>query len=200
MLKRMMYYFWGLFLMAFGTVILLKSELGVAAFDALCYGLSQCVELSVGQCCMILGMIILGINAVIQKKFPSIYSYLTSILVGWFIDFGMRFIGFYIESIWLQCGIFIIGMLINSFGVALYISAELAKGPIDQLMLNISQVLNKEIWIGKTVMETIFLVLAIIVNGPIWIGTLVITFGSGMCINYFFNILNRGVTKGKGKN
>lgn len=195
MKKRIGFYFFGLLLMALGTVILLESEIGVAAFDALCYGMSQIIKLSVGQWCMILGIIIIGINAVIQRQFPNIYSYLTSILVGWLIDFWFLFIDFSFQEIWLQWGGFVLGLLINSFGIALYISAELARGPIDLLMINISQLLNKDIWVGKTIMEVIFLSLAISVNGPIGIGTLVITFGSGWLINYFFDILKRGVKK-----
>lgn len=195
MVKRIVFYFFGLLLMALGTVISLESELGVAAFDALCFGMSKIITFSAGQWCMMLGIMIIGVNAVIQKQFPSIFSYLTSILVGWFIDFWMQHISFFVEIMWLKGGIFILGLVVNSFGIALYISANLAKGPIDQLMLNISCVLNKDIWVGKTIMEVIFLALAIIASGPIGIGTLVITFGSGWLINYFYNILSQGVKK-----
>ena len=79
----------------------------------------------------------------------------------------------------------IIGILINTFGIALYISAGLSKGPIDQLMLNISNLLGISIRLGKTYIETIFLIIALGLKGPIGIGTIVVTFVSGALIQKF---------------
>lgn len=153
MRNRLLKYLIGLLFMSLGTVFMLKSELGVAAFDALCMGLSKNIHFSTGKCCMGLGILIIFINSIIEKKIPSVFSFLTSLIVGMCIDFWMKLI-IYIPytSLW-RLFFLIIGMLINTFGIALYISAELSKGPIDQLMLNISNLLKTNIWIGKTCME-----------------------------------------------
>lgn len=192
MLKKGLFYICGLLLMSMGTVILLKSDMGVAAFDALCAGLADITSLTTGNWCMILGILIILLNAVIQKRIPSVFSFLTSIIVGICIDFWFGVIGFQFSGILLRSAQFMLGLLINSFGVALYVSADLAKGPIDQLMLNISNLVKKEVWVGKTLMEISFLLLVFAIKGPIGVGTVIVVFTSGFLIDYFLKILKRG--------
>ena len=81
MRNRLLKYLIGLLFMSLGTVFMLKSELGVAAFDALCMGLSKNIHFSTGKCCMGLGILIIFINSIIEKKIPSVFSFLTSYLL-----------------------------------------------------------------------------------------------------------------------
>lgn len=178
--------------MALGTVLLIKADLGLSAFDALCIGLSNNISLTTGNWCMILGVIIILINAYMEKVKPSLFSFLTSILVGVFIDFWMNIIQININFITTKIIVFAAGIILNTFGIALYISAELVKGPIDQLMLNISNILKKNMSWGKTIMESIFFVLVIVFKGPIGVGTIIVTFLSGFFVNYFYNLM-RGI-------
>lgn len=189
MRNRLLKYLTGLLFMGLGTVLMLKSELGVAAFDALCMGLSENIHFSTGKCCMGLGILIIFINSIIEKKIPNIFSFLTSLIVGMCIDFWMKLI-IYIPctSLW-RFFFLIIGMLINTFGIALYISAELSRGPIDQLMLNISTLMKTSIWIGKTCMEVFFLIIALGLKGPIGVGTIIVTFSSGVLIQKFLDMI-----------
>lgn len=183
--NRIVKYGMGLMLMGCGTVLMLKSDLGVAAFDALCMGMSRLVNFSTGKCCMTLGILMIFLNAIMEKKIPNIFSFLTSLIVGTCIDFWMKMIGYNPNERVCQFFFLIIGILINTFGIALYISAGLSKGPIDQLMLNISNLLGISIRLGKTYIETIFLIIALGLKGPIGIGTIVVTFVSGALIQKF---------------
>ena len=187
--NRMLKYGMGLMFMGCGTVLMLKSDLGVAAFDALCMGMSRIVNFSAGKCCMALGILIIFLNAALEKKIPNIFSFLTSLIVGMCIDFWMKMIGYNPNERVCQFFFLIIGILINTFGIALYISAGLSKGPIDQLMLNISNLLGISIRLGKTYIETVFLIIALGLKGPIGIGTIVVTFVSGALIQTFLYII-----------
>lgn len=80
--NRILKYGMGLMFMGCGTVLMLKSDLGVAAFDALCMGMSRIVNFSAGKCCMALGILIIFFNAALEKKIPNIFSFLTSLIVG----------------------------------------------------------------------------------------------------------------------
>ena len=153
--NRMLKYGMGLMFMGCGTVLMLKSDLGVAAFDALCMGMSRIVNFSAGKCCMALGILIIFLNAALEKKIPNIFSFLTSLIVGMCIDFWMKMIGYNPNERVCQFFFLIIGILINTFGIALYISAGLSKGPIDQLMLNISNLLGISIR-GKNIHRNSF--------------------------------------------
>lgn len=175
--------------MGLGTVLMLKSEMGVAAFDALCMGLSKNISFSAGQCYMGLGIFIIFINAILEKRIPNIFSFFTSLIVGLCIDFWMKMISYNPNEKLCQFFFLIIGVLINTFGIAIYISAELSKGPIDQLMINTSNLLGTSIRVAKTCMEVIFLIIALGLKGPIGIGTIIITFVSGILIQKFLEII-----------
>lgn len=196
--NRILKYGMGLMFMGCGTVLMLKSDLGVAAFDALCMGMSRIVNFSAGKCCMALGILIIFFNAALEKKIPNIFSFLTSLIVGMCIDFWMKMIGYNPNERVCQFFFLIIGILINTFGIALYISAGLSKGPIDQLMLNISNLLGISIRLGKTYIEIIFLIIALGLKGPIGIGTIVITFVSGALIQKFLYIIKERKEKRDG--
>lgn len=73
--NRMLKYGMGLMFMGCGTVLMLKSDLGVAAFDALCMGMSRIVNFSAGKCCMALGNIINPFTATFRFLF-FIFTYL----------------------------------------------------------------------------------------------------------------------------
>lgn len=126
--NRILKYGMGLMFMGCGTVLMLKSDLGVAAFDALCMGMSRIVNFSAGKCCMALGILMIFLNAILEKKIPNIFSFLTSLIVGMCIDFWMKMIGYNPNERVCQFFFLIIGILINTFGIALYISAGLSKG------------------------------------------------------------------------
>lgn len=89
MIRNIFRFIVGLLCMAMGTVFLIKVEFGLSAFDGLCQGLSNITAITTGKWCMVLGIIIILINAILSKEKPNIFSFLTSILVGIFIDFDM---------------------------------------------------------------------------------------------------------------
>lgn len=179
--------------MALGTVLLLQAGIGLSAFDGLCAGMGNITPISTGRWCMILGIIIILLNALIQKCIPSMFSFLTSIIVGTCIDFWLLILNIHTSNIGVKVIVFFIGMIINAFGVSLYISADLVKGPIDQLMINISNILKSNLWIGKTIMEVIFLIMVLLIGGPIGIGTVIVTFFSGFFVNFFYIFLQKGI-------
>ena len=189
MVKKVLSYLIGLVIMSFGTVLLINAGIGLSAFDALCVGLGNLTVLSTGNCCMILGIIIIFINAIIEKKLPNIFSFITSIVIGSCIDFWTSILNLEISN-WKYITIcFLVGFLINAFGIALYVSANLVRGPIDQLMMNISELVGDRVWLAKTIMEVFFLIVALCVKGPIGLGTIILTFGSGVAIDKYILLL-----------
>lgn len=180
----------GLLIMTLGTVIMIESDIGLAAYDALCIGGANKLGVTSGNVYMLLGIIIVCVNAVVQKEMPNVFSWITSILVGIGVNFWMNVVSLnqhiYVKYVW-----FVVGMVVSSFGIALYVSADLAKGPIDQLMLNISAVLKGRTWAGKTIMELFFLWVAFVIKGPIGVGTVIVTFASGFFIDIFIRCIER---------
>lgn len=189
-MRRGVMFISGLLIMTLGTVIMIESDIGLAAYDALCIGGANKLGVTSGNVYMLLGIIIVCVNAVVQKEMPNVFSWITSILVGIGVNFWMSVVSLnqhiYVKYVW-----FVVGMVVSSFGIALYVSADLAKGPIDQLMLNISAVLKGRTWAGKTIMELFFLWVAFVIKGPIGVGTVIVTFASGFFIDIFIRCIER---------
>ena len=124
------------------------------------------------------------------KKKPSLLSLMTSVIVGFFIDFWLFIIKFNNSNLPYQIFILLTGIILGSLGIAIYIQADFAKGPIDNFMLAISRVTGFNLMISKTIVEILMLTLALIVKGPIGIGTIVVTVLLGPFIQLFYPKVN----------
>lgn len=175
--------------MSLGTSLMINSNLGVSSFDALNVGLSNRFGLTTGLWCIICGIILIFINAFLLKEKPSLTSFLTSMLAGVFIDFWLAIVNINIENKLSLLIILILGLLVSSLGIALYINADIAKGPIDNFMLAVSKAFGKSLRFAKTINELFFLLLAICVMGPIGIGTIIIALLSGLFIQFFNDMI-----------
>lgn len=185
--KQTLIYFIGLLIMALGSSLTIKANIGTSSFDALCVGLSKSIGLSIGNWCIILGIFLIFINSILLKEKPSIYSFLTSLLAGFMIDFWLNFLIIDSKVIFFKIFIFLVGITINALGISIYIQSGLAKGAIDNFMLAIKKVTKSNLMISKFITEFLFIALSIIVKGSIGIGTIVIAILSGLLIETFHN-------------
>ena len=188
--NKLIIYITGLLIMSLGTALMIKSKLGTGSFDALNVGLSTHVGLTVGNWCIIVGIILIFINAMLFKEKPSLLSLMTSVIVGFFIDFWLFIIKFNNSNLPYQIFILLTGIILGSLGIAIYIQADFAKGPIDNFMLAVSRVTGFNLMISKTIVEILMLTLALIVKGPIGIGTIVVTVLLGPFIQLFYPKVN----------
>lgn len=176
--------------MTLGGSIVIQSDLGSSAFDALNMGLSYTFGYSPGTWCIICGIVITTINGLLQKNTPNIYSLLTSIISGAFIDFWLNIIPMPYSNI-NKTFMFLIGILLNSFGIAYYTHTNIANGPIDQFMILIHEIFHQNYFISKILLESFLIVLSYIFHGTLGIGTIIIMLLSGYFINSFYSLLDK---------
>ncbi len=186
--KKVIAYMIGLLILSAGISFIIKSNLGTGAWDALNVGLSKKIGLTVGTWLIIIGSILIIINAILLKTKPDIVSMLTNLIVGIFIDFWLYVIHWNPNALVWKLTLFVIGLVIASLGVSLYVQAEFAITPVDKLMYSISKVTGLNFMYSKTIGEVMALLLAYLVNGPIGLGTLLFTFLYGPCIQMFLPI------------
>jgi uncharacterized protein len=191
--KRSVIFFTGIFIITFGVSLTIKANIGTGAWDALHVGLYESVGLTVGRWLMITGTCLMLLNAFLLKEKPQFLALGTIFVIGMFIDFWLLFVfsewtpsGQIVKLIVLLCGIIII-----SFGVALYLQAKFPVNPIDQLMIAIHKRFKVTLMAAKTIGEVFGLSLALLVGGPIGIGTLIITFTIGPLVGFFFPLVEK---------
>jgi uncharacterized membrane protein YczE len=79
---------------------------------------------------------------------------------------------------------FAIGLLVNGYGMGVYISAQLGTGPRDSLMMAIT---SKTVWkVGRVrmVIEVLALSIGWLLGGPLFWGTLVYGVAMGLITGY----------------
>ncbi|WP_453991605.1 YczE/YyaS/YitT family protein [Bacillus nitroreducens] len=196
--RRVLFFSIGLFILALGISLMIIADIGAGAWDALNVGLSASIGLTVGNWVIIVGCIVMLVNAILLKERPAFLAIGTIILIGFFVDFwllialdGWNFKGLFIKAL-----VLVVGIVVASLGIAIYLQAKFPLSPLDNLMLAISKRFKLKFGVSKTIAEATGLLLALLVGGPIGIGTLVVTFAIGPIIQLFFPFFEKLMQKG----
>ncbi|AYV69377.1 membrane protein [Niallia circulans] len=184
---RCLLYVVGLFILAFGATLTIKANLGAGPWDALNVGLSHLVGLTIGSWIVIIGIILIFVNALLLRNKPNLLSLATVFILGFFVDFWMahlvnRLHYFMFMS---QLLLLIAGLIIVGLGIALYLQSEFPLNPIDDFMVTIQERYGVNLMVAKLIGEILALLFAFLVKGPIGLGTLIIAFGLGPAIQFF---------------
>jgi uncharacterized protein len=171
--QRFVVYFLGLLIMTLGIVFLIKSNMGATPWDVLHVGLYNHLGLTIGSWSILMGFLILAASALISKEIPHIGAFINMVACGIFIDFYMM-LPFMItpDSFFGRLMMFLVGILLNAYGMGLYISAGLGAGPRDSLMIALT---NKTGWKVRNVraaIEVIALIIGWRLGGPANWGTI----------------------------
>ena len=123
---RFIIYLFGLLVMSLGIVLLILADLGPSPWDVLHVGLYYKFGLTIGSWNVIAGFFILGVSAMISKSIPQFGAFLNMILVGLFIDMYLMIPFLQTpSSLTGKVVMFAVALLINCYGMGLYISAQL---------------------------------------------------------------------------
>ncbi|WP_306666529.1 YczE/YyaS/YitT family protein [Heyndrickxia ginsengihumi] len=133
---RLIVFIIGLLVMSFGIDLFIVSNLGATPWDTLHVGLYEHFGLTIGSWSIIVGFFVLGPSALFLKEWPKFGAYLNMILCGVFIDLFLK-LPFMVtpDTLTGKIIMFLAGLLINGYGMGIYISAKLGAGPRDSFML-----------------------------------------------------------------
>lgn len=182
---RFIIYLFGLLVMSLGIVLLILADLGPSPWDVLHVGLYYKFGLTIGSWNIIAGFFILGVSAMISKSIPQFGAFLNMILVGLFIDMYLMIPFLQTpSSLTGKVVMFAVALLINCYGMGLYISAQLGAGPRDSLMLAITSKTGWKVGKVRSTMEVFVLILGWQLGGPLFWGTIVISLMIGVIAGF----------------
>lgn len=187
-MTRAITYILGLTILSFSISLLIKSGLGTGAWDALNVGLAYTIGLTVGTWVFIVGIILIGINALLMKAKPDFLAIITVVILGSLIDFWLLVVykDWVPEGLLVQSLVFTLGLFLLALGVAIYLQAHFAPVPIDKLMIAIHNRTGLNLMLSKTIGEVIALIAAWIFGGPIGVGTLLVTILIGPLVQLLY--------------
>ncbi len=185
---RILFYIIGLLVTSLGVSLTIKADLGAGAWDALNVGLSTTVGFTVGTWVIIVGIILIVVNALLMKVRPDYLAVIPIFLMGPFIDFWLliAFPNWEPQGFVYQLLILSLGLLGLSMGISIYLQAKFPLIPIDNFMVAIKSQLPINLGLAKTIGEITALLFAFLFKGPIGLGTIIVTFLIGPFIQVFF--------------
>lgn len=176
---RLLFFFVGIMIVSIGIVFTMRaSSIGVGAWDVLHIGLTDTFGLTVGTWSIILGSMILLIDSLITKRLPRIGTIMDMVLTGILIDLFNLIIP-NVQSDSMQIVAYLVGLLLLSFGIGMYIIANLGIGPRDTLMMLISNRSSMSVAKTRTIIEVSAAVAGFALGGPVGVGTIIMAFFLG---------------------
>lgn len=173
----------GLFVGAFGCVLTIQANMGVAPWDTFHIGLQKTFGLTIGIWSQIAGVAVILASYLLAKIKPTFAMFLNMVCFGLFLDL---FIWWGIvpkpEMMVERTIMFLVGVLIMTVGIGMYLSPKLGAGPRDSFMLAMNERLGWSIQRVRLIIEITVLIAGASLGGPVSVGTVLIALLTGPLI------------------
>lgn len=146
-LNRVVFYILGLFLLSLGSVLAIKSKLGVSPISSLPFSLTKVSNISLGAASTTLFIVYVIIQIIILKrdfKKIQLLQIIFAILFGQLVNFFNIIIDINLESYFIRIILCIGSFFISAMGVFLTITANIVPVAPDGLTNVISSKTNKD--------------------------------------------------------
>jgi len=185
---KLLFFFGGLYVAAFGKVFLIESGFGVDPWTMFHMGISNYIPFTVGQVTQGVGAIMLLIGWALKIK-PSIGTFLNMYFFGYFLDLNIALndvvkIAKPPENLAVSIIYLLFGIIANGVGFGIYLNGKLGAGPRDSFMLGISKLTGKIPGKIRTCMESMAVLIGWLLGGPLGIGTLVYALSVGCVMQW----------------
>lgn len=173
----------GLFIGAFGCVLAIKANLGVAPWDTFHIGLQKTFGLTIGIWSQIVGVVVILSSYLVAKIKPTFGMFLNMVCFGSFLDL-ILWVNVIPEPTALlnRLVMFLVGVVIMAIGIGMYLSPRLGAGPRDSFMLAMNERLGWSIQKVRLIIEVTVLIAGAALGGPVSVGTVLIAILTGPMI------------------
>lgn len=206
-MRKIGIYIAGLFILALGVSVSIKSNLGISPVNSLPYVLSHIVDLEMGYFTMGVFIAFIGLQvAILRREFKIINALqiLCSIAFGYFVNLSNFLLSFFTtpDHFLLRLVIAISSAALCGLGIFLYVEARVMPLPAEGLTKAISDKTGKPFAKVKVMfdltMVVVSLAFSLIFLGRIQgigIGTLISAFFIGKFVGVFSGILKNNVKR-----
>ena len=167
---------------------MIHANIGLSPWDVFHQGISLKTGFSMGQISIMVGIIIIIIDAVLGEGigFATLGNV---VLIGTFLDiFENLKIVPYASNLFTGIIMMIIGIILAAIATVLYLKPALGSGPRDGLMLAINKRSSKSVGTIRTIIELSVLLAGWLLGGSVGVGTIISGVGLGYAIQIGFTI------------
>lgn len=194
-LSRELMYVLGLILMPFSIAIMTKANFGLSMIAAPTYIISEKFDfITYGQAEYVVQALVLVLMCIVVGKFKWAYltSFATAVIYGSILDLFIWLLrDWTVEAIWLRVVLFVLGMVLTSIGVCMFLHTYLAPCAYDYFVKTVVEEKHFNLQKVKLINDFTYLVIALVLTlvlfkgfvGVTW-GTIVIVICNGNIISF----------------
>lgn len=167
----------GLWLYGVSLALMFRGDLGLAPWDVLHSGFIQHVPITLGQAVVLMSFVVL-LAWIPLREVPGIGTIGNALLVGISVDVTLWLIG-PVDGLVSRVALMAGGVVLCALATAVYIGAQLGRGPRDGLMTGLHRRTGLSIRLVRTVLEVAVVVIGLVLGGAIGLGTVVFALAIG---------------------
>jgi uncharacterized membrane protein YczE len=166
-------------LVAYGVSLALmyRGDLGLAPWDVLHSGLIQHLPITIGQAVVLMSFVVLVLWIPLRET-PGLGTISNALVVGFAADATLSLLD-KPDAIVLRVALMVGGILLCGLASALYIGAQLGRGPRDGLMTGLARRTGRSIRLVRTGLEVAVVIVGVLLGGTIGLGTVLYALAIG---------------------
>jgi uncharacterized membrane protein YczE len=167
----------GLFLYGVSLALMVRGRLGLAPWDVLHSGFIQHVPITLGQAVIAFSFVALAFWLPLGEV-PGLATILNALVVGSAADLTLAVLAS--PESWIgRLGLMLGGVLLCGLATAMYIGAQLGRGPRDGLMTGLVRRTGRSLRLVRTCLEVFVVLVGLLLGGKAGVGTLVFALAIG---------------------
>ena len=167
--RRLLQLYAGLVLYGTSLALMVRGELGLAPWDVLHSGFIRHVPITLGQAVILFSLLVL-LAWVPLREVPGLGTVSNAVVVGLAADATLAVLDVP-EPLWARLGLMLAGIGLNGLATAMYIGAQLGRGPRDGLMTGLARVTGRSLRLVRTCLEVGVVVVGLLLGGALGVGT-----------------------------
>ncbi|GEP36842.1 membrane protein [Nocardioides psychrotolerans] len=169
--------FVGLVVYGASLAMMVRADLGLAPWDVLHSGLIRHLPITLGQAVVLMSFVVL-VLWIPLKEMPGLGTISNAIVVGVSADATLLVLD-RPDAVALRIALMVAGVLTCGLATALYIGAQLGRGPRDGLMTGLARRTGLSIRLVRTLLEVGVVLVGLLLGGVLGIGTIVFALAIG---------------------
>ncbi|MCL8026545.1 membrane protein YczE [Nocardioides bruguierae] len=171
----------GLWLYGASLALMVASGLGVPPWGVLDVAVSAYLPLTLGETIVLTSFVVLLLWLPLREV-PGIGTLANAVLVGLSTDATLAVLPGSLgpdAALGVRVALVAAGVLLNGVATALYIGAQLGRGPRDGLMTGLARVSGRSLRLVRTCLEVVVVLVGLALGGPLGAGTVLYALAIG---------------------
>lgn len=175
--RRLPQLFLGLVAYGVSLALMVRGDLGLAPWDVLHSGLIRHVPLTLGQAVVVMSFVVL-LAWVPLREIPGLGTISNALVIGFSADATLALLD-RPDGLVLRIALMVGGVLLCGLATALYIGAQLGRGPRDGLMTGLARRTGRSLRLVRTGLEVAVVVVGLLLGGTLGVGTVLYALAIG---------------------